>query len=262
MPGVDADQPVAPPLLRVSEIFSSVQGEGASLGAPCVFLRLALCNLRCSWCDTKYTWDWSQYRYADEVKERPIAEVLRDVRRYLAEQALGAPAEQEGERRTSSPAQSPRLVITGGEPLIQSKALVELLQQLPSDVVVEVETNGTFAPLPELALRVNQWNVSPKLSHGGDPENRRLVDDALLALRDTRRAWLKLVVEAESDWSEIESLLKRTAWPRERVLLMPQASDREALRARLPIVNDIAARQHVQSCSRLHIERWGGRRGV
>ena len=61
-------------MLRVSkqpgglpEIFHSLQGEGPTMGTATVFLRLATCNLACSWCDTKYTWDWDQYRYDDEV---------------------------------------------------------------------------------------------------------------------------------------------------------------------------------------------------
>ncbi|MGE0321573.1 MAG: hypothetical protein AB7S68_04680, partial [Polyangiaceae bacterium] len=78
---MDSERTLPPNILRISEVFASIQGEGVSLGAPCVFLRLALCNLRCSWCDTKYTWDWSQYRYADEVRERTLDEVLGEVSR-------------------------------------------------------------------------------------------------------------------------------------------------------------------------------------
>src|SRR5262249_11150304 len=54
--------------LRVSEIFESFQGEGASAGLPAVFVRLANCNLRCTWCDTRYTWDWAAYDYDSEVR--------------------------------------------------------------------------------------------------------------------------------------------------------------------------------------------------
>ena len=61
-------------MLRVSkqpdgqpEIFYSLQGEGVTTGIPSVFLRLALCNLACSWCDTRYTWDWEQHDYGQEV---------------------------------------------------------------------------------------------------------------------------------------------------------------------------------------------------
>ena len=54
--------------LLVSEIFKSVQGEGVCLGAPTVFLRLAVCNLHCWYCDTKYTWLYSQ-KTLDEVKQ-------------------------------------------------------------------------------------------------------------------------------------------------------------------------------------------------
>ncbi len=50
------------------EIFYSIQGEGVNIGVPTVFLRLALCNLKCDWCDTKYTWDWDHYEYEKDVR--------------------------------------------------------------------------------------------------------------------------------------------------------------------------------------------------
>ena len=49
------------------EIFHSLQGEGHSIGTPTVFLRLALCNLTCVWCDTKYTWDWANFDTKAEI---------------------------------------------------------------------------------------------------------------------------------------------------------------------------------------------------
>ncbi len=226
--------------LRVSEIFESVQGEGASAGTSSVFLRLATCNLRCTWCDTKYTWDWSTYDYRKEVRTVAVE--------VVAESLTKSPAEH--------------VVVTGGEPLLQQRAIETLLELLPPNRYVEVETNGTITPLPSLAARVNQWNVSPKLENSGEPAERRIDHDALAALRDTGRAWLKLVVEAEGDLPEIDALLGHLRWPGERVLLMPRAASRAELAERTPLVARLSRERGVGASPRLHVERWDGRRGV
>jgi 7-carboxy-7-deazaguanine synthase len=227
-------------ILRVSEIFESLQGEGVSSGAPCIFLRLALCNLHCSWCDTKYTWDFERYRFEDEVREQTIEDVARAI--------------------TASP--SRRLVLTGGEPLLQQRALEPLLSLLADDLVIEVETNGTIAPGQALLLRVNQWNVSPKLKNAGDPQDLRIRRAVLATLRDARQAYLKLVVTEPADYDEADALAKVLAWPADRVLFMPQASEREALRARSLNVAEAARERGYRFTSRLHLELWGGRRGT
>ena len=226
--------------LKLSEIFESIQGEGPTAGEPCVFLRLAMCNLHCRWCDTKYTWDWKNYDYDREVRLDTVTRV--------AERLLAA-------RRS-------RLVITGGEPLMQQDGLAELLTLLPESWSVEVETNGTLPPQPRLSARVNQWNVSPKLANGGDPAAARFRPAALIALRDTRRAFLKLVVESEADVEAALALAKDLDWPHERVLLMPQAASRADLLKRGTFVAEQAVRRGVRYTSRLHVQLWGGRRGV
>jgi len=227
-------------MLKVSEIFESLQGEGASTGAPCVFLRLAQCNLHCSWCDTKYTWDFERYRYEDEVREQSVAE--------LAQLVNVAP--------------SRRLVLTGGEPLLQQRALKEFFARLAPDIAVEVETNGTIVPEPAALSRVNQWNVSPKLSNAGDPEQFRIRPEALAMLRDSGRAYLKLVVNGDADFAEADSLVTRLSWPSDRVLLMPEAANRDQLRARSFAVAEAARKRSYRFSSRLHLELWGGRRGT
>src|SRR5690606_26861957 len=143
--------------LRVSEFFCSIQGEGISAGARCLFVRLATCNLRCSFCDTPYSWDFTRYDSDQEVQKLEIGELARRI--------AGA---AEG-----------RLVLTGGEPLIQQDGLVRLVALLPERLIIEVETNGTLAPCPELLARVDQWNVSPKLSNSGEPQRRRLLPAVL-----------------------------------------------------------------------------------
>src|SRR3954470_3248434 len=182
-------------ILKISEIFESLQGEGVSSGAPAIFVRLAQCNLHCTWCDTKYTWDFEQYRYEDEVSERTVAEVAQLV----------------------NAAPSRRLVLTGGEPLLQQRALTEFFARLAPDIAVEVETNGTIVPEPAALARVDQWNVSPKLTSAGDPEAFRIRPEALIALRDSGRAHLKLVVSGNQDFAEADALVARLGWPSDRV---------------------------------------------
>ena len=228
--------------LKVSEIFASIQGEGPSAGAPSVFLRLAQCNLHCAWCDTKYTWDWTTYRFEDEVRTESVSAVAVRLRAH---------SEQ-------------RLVVTGGEPLLQEEALFELFRLLDERAryVIEIETNGTIAPSEALASRVDQWNVSPKLANSGDPERLRLRPEALRAFAATGRAFLKLVVESKADAAEADALATSLDWPRERVLLMAQALTRESLAERGPLVSADALSRGLRYSPRLHVERWNGARGT
>jgi len=226
--------------LKVSEIFESLQGEGASMGIPTMFVRLAQCNLHCTWCDTKYTWDFEHYRYEDEVHEQSVAEVAA---------AINASATR-------------RVVLTGGEPLLQQRALETLIRALDGDVVIEVETNGTLAPSEALLARVVQWNVSPKLTNAGDPERLRIRPEILGQFRESGRAFLKCVVHTEADYAEAEALVTLLGWPRARVLFMPEATSREQLRERSFSVAEAARSRGFRFSSRLHLELWGGRRGT
>jgi len=226
-------------MLEVSEIFESIQGEGVSAGVRCVFLRLAGCNLCCRWCDTAYTWDWTRYRRDEEIERMPLEDVVARL----------------------SAAKNRRLVVTGGEPLLQQKLLAMLLAEL-SAMAVEIETNGTVLPSDTLLARVDQWNVSPKLDNSGEPEARRLRRRALEALRATGRAWLKLVIDGDADAEEATRLVESMDWPAERVLLMPQAARRAELRTRLPLIAAQAKARGFGVSPRLHIELWDGERGV
>jgi organic radical activating enzyme len=147
---------------------------------------------------------------------------------------------------------------------LQQAALVELFRLLDEKTrrPIEVETNGTIAPNGVLAGRVEQWNVSPKLANAGDPERLRLRLDVLRAFRATGRAFLKLVVETSADADEAEALVRSLDWPRERVLFMAQATTRETLAERGPLVAAEALRRGVGYSPRLHVERWNGERGT
>lgn len=101
--------------MKVSEIFRSIQGEGRNQGMPCTFVRLAGCNLRCSWCDTPHALTGGIEMGCEEV----IAQVC----------ALGGTY----------------VCITGGEPLTQKKGLLALVESLAvRGYRIDIETNGTI----------------------------------------------------------------------------------------------------------------------
>ena len=222
------------------EIFRSIQGEGVSAGTPSVFLRLATCNLSCSWCDTKYTWDWDRYDYRKEIVSLDTAEV---------------------ERRLDA-LECPRLVITGGEPLLQQAEIAPLASSLQNrGWYVEVETNGTIAPEAEMAEAVSQWNVSPKTGSSGNLRDRREVPDALRAFRELPGAYFKFVVVEPGDLEEVGTVVERHGLPRDRVLLMPEGVTPDAVRRRGKWAAEACVRNGYRFTTRLHILLWGDERG-
>lgn len=228
-----------PERLEISEIFESIQGEGPSTGRPGLFLRLAGCNLACDFCDTRYAWDWDRFDRHQESISLELDEIAERVR----------------SSRTR------RLIVTGGEPLLQQVALGHLLEGLVADVQVELETNGTRVPSPTLARHVAQFNVSAKLSNSGQPLERRLHGAALLALRDTEHAWLKLTVQTDADIEEADRLVSQLDWPPQRVCLMPLANSAQELHSRAPRVAAACVARGFTYSHRLQLELFEGRRG-
>ena len=210
------------------ELFYSLQGEGTRCGTPAVFLRLAGCNLKCKWCDTKHSW-----RNGIECTPAGIAEKIAS---YSCDS----------------------LVITGGEPLLQQAELEALLQLLPADIHIEVETNGTIIPSSALVQRINQWNVSPKLHHSGNPGCDTLPAGRLRFFAGLQNAWFKFVVQQEADWADIAAL----GLPRQRIILMPCATTRAELETARPAVVDMCLRHGVRLGDRLHLTLWDNKKGV
>lgn len=231
------------------EIFASVQGEGPSAGAPVAFVRLSRCNLACVWCDTPYTWRFEGderphrgglafERHANQVA-LPVAEVAARIR------ALG----------------QRRLVVTGGEPILQAGPLAELLEVL-DDMTVEIETNGTTRAPPRLDIRIDQYNVSPKLAHSGNPGNLALLPERLAAYAADSRAWFKFVIAEPADVEEVLALQRAHAIPATRIFLMPEGTDSAALRAREAWLVPLCLAHGFRLSDRLHIHLFGDTRGT
>ena len=201
------------------EIFASLQGEGPSAGTPVAFVRLSRCNLACVWCDTAYTWRF-------EGDNRPHRDCVAFERR--ANQVTLSP--QEAAAQIAALGQK-RLVITGGEPLLQAGGLAEMLAHLP-DVSVEIETNGTVAAPARLDIRVDQYNVSPKLSHSGNPAELALIPERLDAYAADPRAFFKFVIASPEDVEEVLDLQRRYRIKPAHIFLMAEGTTSAAQRER------------------------------
>lgn len=241
---------IEPTRLRVSEIFGpTLQGEGNSQGRPVMFLRLGLCNLDCSWCDTPYTWDWTgkNGKVYDKDKElmwlsvNEITEWASDIR---------------------SNNNVTRMVITGGEPLIQQKRLAVLVEALTGHgITVEIETNGTISPNETLRHHA-RFNVSPKLSSSGVAADKALDLEVLSDFVNLDRASFKFVIADDTDLADMRTLIERLGVEPSRVFVMPEGITREAILSRLPWLFDKAATNGWNLSPRLHVLAFDNKRGV
>ncbi len=230
--------------LLVSEIFGpTFQGEGPSLGRRTSFLRLATCNLACTWCDTRYSWDWKNFDIKKEVTRMEAIEVVKAIELMKTD----------------------RLVITGGEPMIQQDKLLVVLQGLLDcrQYNFEIETAGTLVPSldighPQFPI---QWNVSPKLVNSGNPEEKRFVLEALQAFNDLE-ANFKFVVQKESDLEEVGWIVTQIEIPNSRVFIMPEGTTRKKIQYHAEIIADKVLEYGWNFTTRLHVMLWGDKRGV
>ncbi len=231
------------------EIFASLQGEGPSAGIPVAFVRLSRCNLACVWCDTAYTWHFTgdnRPHRSGESFDRKANQVelsAKDVASRIT--GLG----------------QTRLVITGGEPLLQAGKLADMLEHLP-DIAVEIETNGTIDPPARLDVRVDQYNVSPKLGHSGNAAELALKPDMLDRWATDERAYFKFVIAEPGDVEEVRALARTHAIPAGRIFLMPEGTDSATLRSRESWLAGLCLEHGFRLSDRLHIHLYGDTRGT
>lgn len=226
--------------MKISEIFYSIQGEGALAGVPSVFVRVSGCNLRCEWCDTPYT-SWNP-----EGSDMPIEEIVS--------QAQGTGAAH--------------AVLTGGEPMIYSES-VELTRRLKqAGLHVTVETAGTvYQP-----VICDLMSISPKLASSTPHEREggrwaaqhdrlRYREDVLRKLTSEYTYQLKFVATEPDDMQEILKIVEAVGADPRRVMLMPEGTTAEAIRSRAGWVAELCVRHGFRYSPRLHIDIWGNERG-
>jgi len=160
-------------VLKVNEIFHSIQGESRHAGRPCVFVRLTFCNLRCVWCDTAYAFE--------EGRDETVAAILIRVAALATRYVL----------------------ITGGEPLAQTGVhdLVEALCDSGYEVAVETGGSLDLAPLDRRAMVV----MDLKCPGSGMADHNRFENLDLLKATDD----VKFVVADRADYEWAREVIER-----------------------------------------------------
>lgn len=251
------------------DVAGTFQGEGKLIGTPCLFIRTSGCNLRCAWvgsdgngspCDTPYS---SHNPERNMMKVSEIVEIVDSVCR---------------------PQKIRYVVISGGEPTIQTKPLIDLCLSLHAlGYHITIETNGTEYH-PELIQYVNLWSVSPKLSSSTPweanlkntgiefdqkwaerHERERINIDVLDKIIDYAEDYqLKFVISEMKDIFEIEDILSRLDTFNEpsNVILMPEGVTADDLMQKTPWIAQEALKRGWRFTPRLHILMFGKNRYV
>jgi organic radical activating enzyme len=232
--------------LSDDKIFYTIEGEGEYIGKPSVFMRLSMCNLTCkgfasadspNGCDSFISWSVKNKMSFDQVFD------YMTQNRYQCHLKDGAIWK-----------------ITGGEPLIQQKTLLELVDQyifrfgyVPK---IDFETNATIMP----DYQWKDWNAtfttSPKLSNNGDPVEKRYKPE-VLKWHAQNRSGFKFVVNSEQEVNEIiEKYVFNCNVPRDRIWLMPCCGSREEHTKKAHIVAELCKKHNFNFSPRLQLVIW------
>lgn len=224
-------------LMRIAEIYKSIQGEGSLTGTESVFVRASGCNLRCWFCDTPFT---SWYPEGDDLD---VEDILRQV----------------------DACDCSHVVVTGGEPMLFAELipLCEGLRERGSHITIE--TAGTLY----LPVACDLMSISPKLANSTPSierdaawserhERSRHAPDVIRRLIAEHPYQVKFVVDQPADCDELERyLVELPEIGRDRVLLMPQGVDTEHLGDVGAWLEPFCIEHGYQFCPRRHIELFG-----
>lgn len=240
--------------LIVNEIFTSCwQGEGRQAGQMCTFIRLSRCNLNCAWCDTPYTWVFTDRQAELHNKGRKYDPTIEG--HSMTPEAIDA--------YVRSIAKSNLVVISGGEPMLQHKGLKELLGLFWVHMFgVAIETAGTISPscLGDVAYRVDQWNVSPKLNSSGNELKKRFNKQALKDFNDLD-ADFKFVCSDATDIKEAAGIQLEIGIPNNRMWIMPEGTDADTILKKASYLAPLVQAHKWNLTLRQHVLLYGDERG-
>ncbi len=217
--------------MNISEIFPCFQGE-INVGKYSILIRLGQCNLRCSYCDSVYSYD--------EHTKIDIKEIVEQSKYF------------------------PNVIISGGEPFVQKNdvaSLIKKLQKENPDITIGVETNGTIRPTGLASINKVTFNVSPKLKNSGIGYEKR-IKPAVLAWFNDVNANFKFVVSTKDDVDEVVMLINDLGIKRRNVYLMPEGKTRDVQLDRMLDVVKWAQENKLNFSPRMHVLLFDDKRGV
>ena len=209
--------------LPVTDIFYSLQGEGKLVGTPSIFIRLAGCPVRCSWCDTPKAWN------TQEAQRVPVNEIIRFTTKYSAK----------------------HIVITGGEPLIHRNTTHLADELTKRKFHITLETAGIVFQ----KVRCDLLSLSPKLP-GTIPLPSTFKPAILKRLINQADDYqIKFVVANRRQIDQAVQLLEHhTFISRDNVMLMPNAKTQSAYRRLVPKLAKWSLQYGLALCPRLQLE--------
>lgn len=267
-----ADDEIVMPVSGLS-VAGTIQGEGIYAGVPSLFVRLQGCNLRCIWadskkhaqtCDTAYT-----SLFPTEAKQVSVEYIYKTLK--------------------INRGKINHVVITGGEPLLQSASLLTLVDKLQSDNwLITIETNGTVwnEQVVQIIPKIALLSISPKLPSstptvekleqlGIEPTEATRRHSSIISdvgpLKNIVRAahthdtnyQLKFVVSTPNDEADIHNILSSLPLESEQhVVVMPMGTDAHEMHAAALAATEMAIRNGWRYSPRLHIDIFGNKEGV
>ncbi len=214
--------------MKVSEIFYSIEGEGIEIGRPEVFIRLAECNLRCTWCDTKYTWE--------NGKDMSTNEVINEVAKY--------------------PCRS--VSITGGEPLLQKEELLKLIQRFKKmKYWIQINTNGTIFD-EEIFSLADLISMDCKCPSSKMRSELDVLEKTSKLFK--QKTQFKFVISDENDYEYAVNIVSSSLRSASNIVFQPEWSSREFAEDLISLVkrDNLKAKVILQQQKVL----WGKKRGV
>jgi len=246
---------ISPPLARpipVLEIFGpTIQGEGMAIGRKTMFVRTAGCDYRCSWCDSKFTWDGSA---KDEIRMLPASEIVDELIK------IGGDTFD-------------HVTISGGNPLLLPQ-LAFLAQQLhEKGIRTAVETQGSR--WQDWLVRIDEVTLSPKPPSSGMDTDFEILDDIVARLQEApgrRDVCIKIVIFDETDLNYARDVHRR--YPDVPFILQtgnPQVSHESSDHVSsllhryewlIDQMSKLADLKDARALPQLHTLVWGNKRGV